>query len=70
MTGAGASVKVLYIGLDACDVGLMRRMVDQGRCPSIASLFDVGATVDTVAPYGTFVGSSWMTSGPCAWTTA
>lgn len=49
------------LALDACDAGLMRALVSEGACPNLARLMGEGAVVDTVAPYGTFVGSSWMT---------
>lgn len=53
--------RVLYVALDACDAGLMVELARGGVCPNVAELLDTGAVVDTVAPYGTFVGSSWMT---------
>jgi predicted AlkP superfamily phosphohydrolase/phosphomutase len=52
---------VLVVALDACDAGLMVELAAQGECPHLAELLDTGAVVDTIAPYGTFVGSSWMT---------
>jgi predicted AlkP superfamily phosphohydrolase/phosphomutase len=55
------STQVVYIGFDACDADLMEQLAASGRCPSFARLLDEGAVVPTVAPYGTFVGSSWMT---------
>ncbi|MFM8267250.1 MAG: alkaline phosphatase family protein, partial [Ilumatobacteraceae bacterium] len=60
MSGRNAP-RVMYIGLDACDAGIIERLARQGRCPTFASLFAEAAVVPTVAPYGTFVGSSWMT---------
>lgn len=56
-----SSTRVLCIALDACDVDVLTRFASEGRCPNVARLLDDGAVVDTVAPYGTFVGSSWMT---------
>lgn len=47
--------------MDACDAGIMQEMAREGRCPHLARLLREGAVVDTIAPYGTFVGSSWMT---------
>ncbi len=52
---------MLYLALDACDPGLMVDLARAGRCPNIARLLADGASVETVAPYGTFVGSTWMT---------
>jgi predicted AlkP superfamily phosphohydrolase/phosphomutase len=52
---------VLYVAFDACDAGLLLELARQGACPNVASLLKTGAVVDTIAPYGTFVGSSWMT---------
>src|SRR5437763_15883461 len=40
---------------------MLLAMARAGRCPCIASLLDEGAVVDVVSPYGTFVGSVWMT---------
>lgn len=39
----------------------MASLARAGTCPTFAELLDTAAVVDTVAPYGTFVGSSWMT---------
>ncbi|HAP78502.1 MAG TPA: nucleotide pyrophosphatase, partial [Acidimicrobiaceae bacterium] len=55
------SGRVLFIGLDACDAPTMLAMAAEGRLPALAGLVRDGAVVPTVAPYGTFVGSSWMT---------
>jgi predicted AlkP superfamily phosphohydrolase/phosphomutase len=55
------SPKVLVIALDACDAGLMLELATEGECPHLAELLETGAVVDTIAPFGTFVGSSWMT---------
>lgn len=57
----GTCTKVLYIGLDGCDAPIILRLAEEGRLPSIGALLRDGAVVPTVAPYGTFVGSSWMT---------
>jgi hypothetical protein len=53
--------RLMVLALDACDAGLMQELARSGDCPNLARLLDEGAVVDTVAPYGTFVGSSWMT---------
>lgn len=53
--------RVLYIALDACDRHLVEQLVAQGRCPTLGGLLDSAAVVETVAPYGSFVGSTWMT---------
>ena len=53
--------RLVVLALDACDGGLMRELARQGVCPNLARLLQEGAVVETVAPYGTFVGSSWMT---------
>jgi predicted AlkP superfamily phosphohydrolase/phosphomutase len=53
--------ELLVLALDACDADLMRELASTGDCPNLARLLEEGAVVDTVAPYGTFVGSSWMT---------
>lgn len=52
---------MLYLALDACDPATMLRLVAEGRCPNLAGMLSTAATVETVAPYGTFVGSTWMT---------
>ena len=57
----GTCTKVLYIGLDGCDAPIITQLAGAGRLPAIAALLRDGAVVPTVAPYGTFVGSSWMT---------
>ncbi|MDO8390808.1 MAG: glycosyltransferase [Actinomycetota bacterium] len=49
------------MAFDACDSDLMLRLVAQGRCPSLAGLLRDAAVADTVLPFGTFVGSTWMT---------
>ena len=54
-------VRVLYVGIDACDAALMEELAASDRCPTFAGLLRDGAAVPTIAPYGTFVGSSWMT---------
>ena len=56
-----AAAKVLHVAFDACDAGLMQRLAAAGRCPNLARLLTDGAVVDTIAPYGTFIGSSWLT---------
>ena len=53
--------RVLYVALDACDPELMLEFAATGRCPALASLLSDGALTETVAPSGTYVGSSWMT---------
>lgn len=53
--------RVLYIAVDACDADLMLAFAAQGHCPNLAALLSESAVTDTVAPYGTYVGSSWMT---------
>ncbi len=52
---------MLFVALDACDAGLMQELARAGRCPNLARLLGESAVVETIAPYGTFVGSSWMT---------
>ena len=52
---------MLYLALDACDHALMVDLARAGHCPNIARMLDEGASVETVAPYGTFVSSTWMT---------
>ncbi|HKY66671.1 MAG TPA: alkaline phosphatase family protein, partial [Acidimicrobiales bacterium] len=54
-----AATRVLYLGLDACDPGTMVGLARAGICPNIRRLLDEAAVVETVAPYGTFVGSTW-----------
>ncbi|MGV3758711.1 MAG: alkaline phosphatase family protein, partial [Actinomycetota bacterium] len=56
-----SSTRLVVLAFDACDAGLMRTLAQDGVCPNLARLLDEGAVVETVAPYGTFVGSSWMT---------
>src|SRR5690349_11600208 len=51
--------RVLYLALDACDAETMLELTGAGLCPNLARLLAEGATVETVAPYGTFVGSTW-----------
>jgi predicted AlkP superfamily phosphohydrolase/phosphomutase len=58
---ASDRTKVLYVALDACDAGLIVELTAAGHCPTFARLLAEGASVETVAPYGTFVGSTWMT---------
>jgi predicted AlkP superfamily phosphohydrolase/phosphomutase len=53
--------KVLYLALDACDAATMVDLAAAGLCPNLARLLAEGASVETVAPYGTFVGSTWKT---------
>ena len=55
------NTKVLYLGLDACDPDTMLQLVAEGRCPNLAGLLSTAATVDTIGPHGTYVGSTWMT---------
>jgi predicted AlkP superfamily phosphohydrolase/phosphomutase len=57
----GDPTRVLYLALDACDPGIMVDLARAGHCPNLARLLDEGASVETVAPFGTFVGSTWMT---------
>ena len=52
---------MLYVGIDACDAPLMRRYAADGTCPRLAALLAESAVAPTTAPYGTYVGSSWMT---------
>jgi predicted AlkP superfamily phosphohydrolase/phosphomutase len=52
---------VVHIAFDACDAGLVEELAAAGALPSFARLLAEGRSVDTIAPYGTFVGSSWMT---------
>jgi predicted AlkP superfamily phosphohydrolase/phosphomutase len=54
-------VRVLFVGLDACDATTMLGLAAAGRCPNLAGLLATSAVAGTAAPYGTFVGSSWMT---------
>ena len=56
-----AAPRVLHIALDACDADLMLHLARTGRCPNIAALMRDGAVLDTIAPFGTYVGSSWTT---------
>ncbi len=56
-----AATRVLYLALDACDPGTMVGLAEAGICPNIGRLLDDAAVVETVAPYGTFVGSTWKT---------
>lgn len=39
----------------------MQDLAHRGTCPNLGRMLAEGASVGTVAPYGTFVGSSWMT---------
>lgn len=52
---------VVHVAFDACDAGLVEALAGTGALPSFARLLREGRSVDTIAPYGTFVGSSWMT---------
>jgi predicted AlkP superfamily phosphohydrolase/phosphomutase len=56
-----SSAPVVLLALDACDAGLLQELAAAGVCPNVAALLHDGAIADTIAPYGTFVGSSWMT---------
>ena len=53
--------KVLYLALDACDPGRWWTSPRAGHCPNSPGLLATRRAVETVAPYGTFVGSTWMT---------
>lgn len=55
------STKALFIGLDACDSALMRRLAADGRAPVMASLFGRGAHGATHPPVGVFEGALWPT---------
>lgn len=53
--------RIVHIGLDACDVEIMTKLAESGTCPNIGRLMAQGRLVPSLAPMGTFVGSSWMT---------
>lgn len=53
--------KVLFLALDACDHRVIEHLAAHGQCPTLARLLDEAAVVPTVAPYGSFVSSTWVT---------
>jgi len=52
--------KVLYLGLDAADHGLIRRWAAEGHLPTLRRLLSEGLIADTIAPHGFYVGSTWV----------
>ncbi|MDE0803976.1 MAG: alkaline phosphatase family protein, partial [Acidimicrobiales bacterium] len=56
-----ADLKLLYLGLDACDTPTVEGWMSEGRLPAFAAAYERGHVVPTKAPYGTFVGSTWPT---------
>jgi predicted AlkP superfamily phosphohydrolase/phosphomutase len=58
------SSRVLYLGLDACDPDLARRLATTGHMPALASLLADGAHAKVDNPYGFLVGAVW----PAVWT--
>jgi predicted AlkP superfamily phosphohydrolase/phosphomutase len=63
----GAKERVVVIGLDAMDPGIARRLVDEGRMPTIASLLERAAWAPTRNPYGLVVGGVWPSFTTATW---
>ena len=53
------TTRVLVIGLDAADPGVLERLVADGRAPTIARLQREGATADLASPLRTLPGAIW-----------
>jgi predicted AlkP superfamily phosphohydrolase/phosphomutase len=51
--------KVLVLGLDACDNGIVSQLAADGRAPAIAQLLDRAARVATSPPTGLYEGALW-----------
>ena len=52
---------MLFLGLDACDPGIMRALAARGEAPAFSSLLARAASWETAAPTGLFVGATWPT---------
>jgi predicted AlkP superfamily phosphohydrolase/phosphomutase len=57
----GSPARVLFLGADACDPGLVTSLAAAGELPVLAELLGTSATVPTEAPLGLFVGATWLT---------
>jgi len=51
--------RVLLIALDACDISIVRTMVDQGDLPAFRDLLIEASTHEVINPPGVFEGSLW-----------
>ena len=52
---------VVFLGLDACDSGLVDEYIRAGELPNLADLFATAAISATSAPPGLFVSTTWPT---------
>lgn len=57
----GENARVVYLGLDAFDVGLATDLMARGELPTLRRLLEEGASVATEAPAGVFVSAQWPT---------
>ena len=51
--------KVVVIGLDAFDPGILLRMTEEGNLPTLAAFLRESAHVETINPKGLYVGALW-----------
>ena len=51
----------MFLGLDAVDLDLAEEFAGAGVMPTLAALLEQGASVETLAPVGFFVGANWPT---------
>ena len=51
----------VFLGLDAVDLDLAQEFAGAGVMPALATLLEKGASVETLAPVGFFVGANWPT---------
>jgi len=51
--------KILCLGLDAADHGLIRQWAEDGHLPTLHGLLDNGLIANTMAPPGFYVGATW-----------
>jgi predicted AlkP superfamily phosphohydrolase/phosphomutase len=55
----GNGTKVLVVGLDSADPGILRRMADEGSLPTVSALLRQSACATTINPEGIYVGALW-----------
>lgn len=56
-----APAKVIFLGLDACDINLVKKFTHLGLLPNFERLFQQAGYVQTEAPQGFYVGANWAT---------
>jgi predicted AlkP superfamily phosphohydrolase/phosphomutase len=59
--------RVVVVGFDAMDAGLARGLIDDGRMPVLAGLFDQSAWAPTRNPEGLVVGGVWPSFATARW---